>query len=58
MRYRVIGLALVCAIGAFGSGGSCSDVTEGVCGPCGDIREGDFPVSGSARIDGLFKAVG
>jgi hypothetical protein len=58
MRHRIIGSILIFALGAFGFGGSCSDVTEGVCGPCGDIREGDFPVSGSARIDGLFKAVG
>jgi hypothetical protein len=58
MRYRIIGLIVILAVGALGLGGSCSDVTEGVCGPCGDIREGDFPVTGSARIDGLFKAVG
>lgn len=28
------------------------------CGPCGSIATGDFSVSGDARLDGFFQAVG
>ncbi|MBM4361950.1 MAG: hypothetical protein FJ104_04670 [Deltaproteobacteria bacterium] len=33
-------------------------LSEGVCGPCGDVATGDFSVSGDARLDGFFQAVG
>ena len=36
---------------------SC-DAAEKLCGPCGDVYAGDDFISGDARLDGLFKAVG
>jgi hypothetical protein len=61
MKYRVIGLVMLVGIGVFGIGGACdsvTNVTEGVCGDCGTIANGDATISGDARVDGLFKAVG
>jgi hypothetical protein len=61
MRYRVIGLVLMIVLGMFGFGGACDTIknaSEDICGPCGDITKGDTFISGDARIDGLFTAVG
>ncbi len=38
-------------------GGACEDIQE-ACGPCGTVANGDTTISGDARLDGLFKAVG
>jgi len=61
MKYKMIGLAMVVIVGAFGLGGACDDVTkisEGVCGPCGKIENGDATITGMAQLDGIFKALG
>ena len=42
-------------------GNACDDVkdaTENLCGPCGEVSAGDDFISGDARLDGFFKAVG
>lgn len=31
---------------------------DSLCGPCGEVANGDATISGDARLDGLFKAVG
>ncbi|MFO8070874.1 MAG: hypothetical protein R6V85_03270 [Polyangia bacterium] len=54
-------LAAALLIVSFGTITSCDEITkvsEGVCGPCGDVYDGDAFISGNARIDGVFKAVG
>jgi hypothetical protein len=70
MRKYVYGLgALVTPIvigGMLSSG--CSDAAaqvpglpggfEEICGPCGTIASGDVGISGDARLDGFFKALG
>src|SRR5262245_57102034 len=46
--------------GGFASSG-CDKAAEAAaeaCGPCGTIATGDFSVSGDARLDGFFQAVG
>jgi hypothetical protein len=50
-------LAVLLIVGASGilMAGACDD---GVCGPCGELKYGDATISGDARLDGLFKAVG
>src|SRR5262245_26209556 len=51
-------------IGAAGAT-SCdklADAADGIageiCGPCGTIATGEFSVSGDAKLDGFFQAVG
>ncbi|HVU02000.1 MAG TPA: hypothetical protein VHE30_09620 [Polyangiaceae bacterium] len=57
--YTIPGLVL----GVVGAS-SCDKVAkaipgpEDLCGPCGTIATGDFSVSGDARLDGFFQAVG
>jgi len=34
------------------------DAAEKMCGPCGEVKMGDATISGDARLDGFFKAVG
>ena len=36
---------------------SCDAASE-LCGPCGEVTMGDSTISGDARLDGFFKAVG
>jgi hypothetical protein len=48
---------MILAIGAFGLGGACDKMKE-MCGPCGEVGLGDSTISGDARLDGFFKAVG
>jgi hypothetical protein len=43
---------------SFGTISSCENPSEKLCGPCGDVYDGDAFISGNARIDGVFKAVG
>ena len=57
MKYRVIGLIMLFAVGVFGLGGACDKLTE-ACGPCGVVANGDATISGNAELDGIFKAVG
>ena len=58
MKYRIIGLVMLIGVGVFGVGGSCSDAAKEMCGDCGTVANGDSTISGDARIDGLFTAVG
>ena len=56
-------LAVLLIIGASGAlmGGACEDAVENLenaCGPCGEVAYGDSTISGDARLDGLFKALG
>ena len=57
MKCRKFGLVLVLVVGMFGFGGGCDDLKE-MCGPCGEVGLGDSTISGDARLDGFFKAVG
>ena len=70
MRKYVYGLGALVAptlIGGVMASG-CSDAAaqvpgvggafEEVCGPCGTIASGDIGISGDARVDGFFKALG
>lgn len=57
MRYKVIGMVMIFAIGAFGLGGACEDLKE-ACGPCGTVEAADGAISGDAKLDAFFKAVG
>ena len=41
----------------FISCGESQEAIEKVCGPCPDVASGDLAVSGSAQIDGFFKAL-
>lgn len=50
-------LAVMLLAGSMGLIASC-DASEKLCGPCGDIYAGDNYISGDARLDGVFKAVG
>jgi hypothetical protein len=34
------------------------DVAGDICGPCGEIAKGDISISGDAKLDGFFTAVG
>ncbi|MCK9462363.1 MAG: hypothetical protein M0R80_22285 [Proteobacteria bacterium] len=53
---KVFSLFVIMVLAA-GLMSSC-DASEKLCGPCGDITKGDTFISGDARIDGLFTAVG
>ncbi len=66
MKKYVFGLGAIVApslIGAMLASG-CSEDNGGlpggddVCGPCGEIATGDVGISGDARLDGFFKALG
>src|SRR5262245_2323367 len=71
MRKLVFGLGAVVApivVGALVATGCGTDENgnpigpdlspDEICGPCGDIANGDVGISGNARIDGVFKALG
>jgi hypothetical protein len=53
-----------CLLGAISCGDDddvsnpLTDGAEELCGPCGDVTLGDSTISGDARIDGFFKAIG
>ncbi len=51
------GISLVAA-GLFATTALTGCDEGGLCGPCGVIAEGAVGISGSAQIDGFFKAVG
>ncbi len=54
-----LGLVFVAAMAVNFSGcDELTEISEGVCGPCGDVYAGDAFISGDARLDGIFKAVG
>jgi hypothetical protein len=38
--------------------GGLGNLGQDLCGPCGDIENGDVGISGDARLDGFFKALG
>jgi hypothetical protein len=44
--------------GGDGNGGLLGQGAEELCGPCGEIGRGDIGISGDARLDGFFKALG
>jgi hypothetical protein len=44
--------------GADDDGGFLPDGPGDICGPCGTIATGDIGISGDARLDGFFKALG
>jgi modification target Cys-rich repeat protein len=71
MRKVVFGLGAVLApvlVGSLMATGCSDENGDGglpgvgnpaeLCGPCGDIVQGDVGISGDARIDGVFKALG
>lgn len=37
---------------------SSCDAAEKLCGPCGEVANGDSTITGIAELDGIFKAVG
>ena len=54
LKSLLVVLLMISASGAL-MGGACDD---GLCGPCGEIQNGDTTISGDARLDGFFKALG
>lgn len=63
MRKLIVGLgALVIPAMVAGLATSGCDeadkLNEGICGPCGSVLTGDVSISGDARLDGFFAAVG
>ena len=67
MRKKAIGLlslaapALIGALAASCDKTGSNPLTEGaekLCGPCGTLATGDVGISGSAKLDGFFEAVG
>jgi hypothetical protein len=40
------------------TGNGLGNLGQDLCGPCGDIENGDVGISGDARLDGFFKALG
>jgi len=50
-------LFVVMVLAVVGFGGTCDSLTE-ACGPCGKVSTGDGTISGDAKLDGFFKAVG
>jgi modification target Cys-rich repeat protein len=66
MRKYVYGFAALVAPAVLGGlfAAGCSDAKgqgipgADICGPCGIIAEGDVSISGDARLDGFFKALG
>src|SRR6188508_2600489 len=68
MKKYVCGLGALVApslIGAMVVVGCGEDGDDGIlpggddiCGPCGTIATGDIGISGDARLDGFFKALG
>ncbi len=59
MKKSAIGLAsllLPTVIGAVAATG-CTEASEGLCGPCGEVALGDVGISGNAKLDGFFAAV-
>jgi hypothetical protein len=47
----------VLVLGLLGTVIACDELQE-VCGPCGKVSTGDTTISGDAKLDGFFKAVG
>lgn len=50
----IVAVLLACALSA---SLACEEISE-ACGPCGSVTTGDTTISGDARLDGFFKAVG
>lgn len=53
MRKLLAGLGMAAMSGC----GAVTGAVEEVCGPCPDVAEGELLVTGSAQIDGVFKAL-
>ena len=51
----VVGLGLIAGIAATSVQG-CGE--DGICGPCGELAHGSVSISGDAKLDGFFAAVG
>jgi hypothetical protein len=49
---------MICLLGTTIACETIKDASEGMCGPCGDVNKGDNFISGDARLDGMFAAVG
>jgi modification target Cys-rich repeat protein len=67
MRKKAIGLVSLAAPALIGAlAASCdkagnnplADGAEKLCGPCGEVGLGDVGISGNAKLDGFFEAVG
>jgi modification target Cys-rich repeat protein len=54
----LIGAMVVVGCGEDGDDGLLPGDPSEVCGPCGTIATGDIGISGDARLDGFFKALG
>lgn len=56
----LIGAMIVVGCGEEGDDGGLGGLPGGddLCGPCGTIATGDVGISGDARLDGFFKALG
>lgn len=52
-KWMFLGLAA----GLFAGCDEAQKASEELCGPCGDIAEGDVSISGVAQIDGFFDAL-
>jgi hypothetical protein len=52
------GAFMVTGCGEDGENGNPLDQgAQGLCGPCGEVAQGDIGISGDARLDGFFKAL-
>jgi modification target Cys-rich repeat protein len=55
----LLGAAIVAGCGEDGSNGNpLGQGSDALCGSCGTIATGDIGISGDARLDGFFKALG
>lgn len=54
----LVGAMIVAGCGENGDDGGLIPGGDDVCGPCGTIATGDIGISGDARLDGFFKALG
>ncbi|HTV17653.1 MAG TPA: hypothetical protein VMG12_03255 [Polyangiaceae bacterium] len=54
----LIGAMVVTGCGEDGDDGGLPGLGDDVCGPCGTIATGDVGISGDARLDGFFEALG
>jgi len=56
-RASLILVLCIAGAAALGAATGCEDILE-ACGECGKVSTGDTTISGDARLDGFFKAVG
>src|SRR5215470_7646073 len=56
-NYLTVPALVIAGLGASGCD-EAQKAAEEACGPCGEIAKGDVSISGDARIDAFFSAVG